>query len=194
MFLCWVNCDGGENTAAPPTLLFSSKCLSSVHSRWLMLPEMPKFPSLSSSNSSASTLKPVPPFPAGARTPSWPPAARAWWMCPSGAEETETTGPLTERGGGGRGNRPLMKARSLEISKSQTLERITRGNRWVWAILPGEDRLHAIKAKKQFNHLIFIVVCEVGHRVGCRMKFHTLLSFFNCIILFHKCFKLKYYV
>lgn len=136
---------GNLMETSPLRNLISSKCLSSVLFRWLMLPEMPKFPSLSSSISSASNLKPVPPL-----TLSWPPAARAWWTSPSGAEETETTGPLMERGGGGRGNRPLLKARSLEISKSQTPERITRGNRWVWAILPGEDGPRPVRAKKQF--------------------------------------------
>lgn len=53
------------------------------------------------------------------------------------AEEMETTEVLMERGGGGCVSKQSMKAQSLEISKSQTLERIIRGNRWVWATLPG---------------------------------------------------------
>lgn len=122
-----------------------------VFCRCLMLPETLRCPSLSSSISSASTLKPVPPLPAGALTLSWPPAARVWWTCPSGAEETERTRLLMARGGGRLENRPLLKARSLEISKSRTLERITRGNRWVWAILPGEDGRHTVKVKRVCN-------------------------------------------
>lgn len=109
---------------------------------------MPKFPSPSSSISSALALKLDPPLPAGAPTLSWLPAARAWWMCPSEAEEMETTELLMERGGGERGNQPYMRAQSLEISKSQTLERITRGNHWVWAILRGENRRHAMKSQE----------------------------------------------
>lgn len=69
---------------------------------------------------------------------SWLPAARVWWTCPSGAEETETAGRPKERERGERGERPHLTAQSLETSKSQTLGGIAGGNRWVWVILPGE--------------------------------------------------------
>ncbi|XP_026164678.1 exonuclease 3'-5' domain-containing protein 2 isoform X3 [Mastacembelus armatus] len=92
--------------------------------------------------------QPDPPLPEGAPTLSWLPAARAWWMCPLGAEEMETTVPLKERGSEGCGKRPLPKAQSLEISKSQTLERTTRGNRWVWVILPDGQPLCTCDKKK----------------------------------------------
>lgn len=115
-----------------------------------MLLEMLKCPSPSSSASLASSLKPVPPLPAGALTQIWPPAARAWWMYPSGAEETATTGWLMEREGRELRRPPHLKARSLETSKSQTLEGITRGNRWVWAIQPGQDALCVVKANTWF--------------------------------------------
>lgn len=68
------------------------------------------------------------------------------------------TGQLMERGGAGRGNRQRLKARSLETSKSQTLEGITRGSRWVWAILPGENAVHA---KTKVSQLITFSQCFV---------------------------------
>ena len=129
-----------------------------------MLPETPRSPSPSSSTSLASALKPDPPLPAGAPTLSWLPAARAWWTCPSGAEETGKTGRLMERGGAERVNRLRMKAaRSLEISKSQTPGRITRGNLWVWDILPGGGTTYNLKLRNslpqqlKINQFLFIV-------------------------------------
>lgn len=157
-------------------LLFSSKYLSSLHFRWLMLPEMPKFPSLFSSISLASTLKPDPPLSAGARILSWLPAARVWWTCPSGAKQTERTGLLTERGSGGTENRQHTTARSLEISKSQTLKRITRGNHWVWAILPGDDGIQSISAKKLINFLL--IYCLKGF---CSTASYQFNSFFSTV-------------
>lgn len=109
-------------------------------SRWRTQPETPRCPSRSSSASSASSPKPDPPLPAGALIQSWLPAARVWWTCPSGAggTETETAGRPKQTERRGRGERPHLRARSLETSKSQTLEGTARGNRWVWAIPPGE--------------------------------------------------------
>lgn len=95
--------------------------------RWPMPPETPKFPSLFSSISWVSSMSPDPAPPLR----SWPPAARAWWTCPSGAEETETMAVLKKRGRGKWREHPVaLRARSLEISKSQTYERKTRGNSW----------------------------------------------------------------
>lgn len=126
-----------------------------------MQPETPRCPSLSSSASSASSPKPVPPLPAGALIQSWLPAARVWWTCPSGAEETETetaAWPM-ERERGERGERPHLTAQSLETSKSQTLEGITGGSRWVWVTLPGEgvSRHHGLS-----NSLLLTSVCGTG--------------------------------